>query len=481
MTGLRTVARNTLFLSIAQILNPLTSVLLVSAIVRMQGAEALGQYSLVLAIFYIAVSLAGLGLNIPITRAVAVKKDKSSDFLIVSSAVGMVSSSLAIVVVGIFVILLDYPPEIRASSNLLMWAVFPSVIIFFCEAIFLALHKAQYVAGISVSENLCKVAIGLVLLAMGQSVFALFSIILCLRFVACAVYLLLFRILIGSIVPRFDWAVLRELQQVSPVFTANLVMSVVLGRIDIILLSKFGTMAQVGFYSAALKLIQIAQILPSNFMRAVLPTMCEMAQAGTDGLKRLFVRSMRYMSVYGVGAGLGMYLLAGFLIRLFYGDRFVEAVTPLQILTLAIIPLSLTPIYASLLFATMHQLLDFLSNVASTVFLAIFCVLFVPRWGDVGAAMAMVASVTLLLFCLGAFMKTKIFKVNLSREVGWPLLAALLAIAVSTWVRTVSAALQAPTAWMVYAAVIIAFEPVVRRDLVACIRHWRDKTQPRYL
>lgn len=468
MSGLRTIAQSTIFLSTAQILNPLTSILLVSAIARLQGAEALGEYSLVLTMFYMAIELAGLGLNLPIIRAVATHKEKARDYLIMASVIGLVTSFLAVVVMRILVFLLDYPIKIQAASNLLMWAVFPSVIVFFCEAIFIALNKAKYVAGISFAENVFKVMVGFVLLTMGKSVLSLFVVILCLRFLTCAGYLLLFWISIEVTLRRFDWAMMRELRQFSPVFTANLLIGVLFGRIDIILLSKFGTMIQVGFYGAALRLIEIARIAPGNLLRGGLPSMSEAAQAGMDGLKQLFLGTTRYMILYGTITALGIHLFAGSLIQVFYGDNLIGAVVPLKVLALMMIPVSLNPIFASLLFSVHRQFLDLVSNIARVIFLLTFCVLLIPHWGGPGAAIALVASETMLFLCLWAFVETRVFKINIVCGFKWPSLAALVAVACGIVIDIAFAKFRAPVVFVAYSVAIISFEPFVRRDILFC-------------
>jgi O-antigen/teichoic acid export membrane protein len=413
-----------------------------------------------------AVELSGLGLNLPIIRAVAAHKEKAFDYLIMASLIGLVTSFLALVVMRILVFLLDYPIKIQAASNLLMWAVFPSVIIFFCEAIFLALNKAKYVAGISFAENFFKVMIGFVLLTMGKSVLSLFFVILCLRFLTCAGYLLLFWISTGGAVFRFDWTIMRELRQISPVFTANLLIGVLFGRIDIILLSKFGTMIQVGFYSAALRLIQIARIAPDNLLRGGLPAMSEAAQAGMDRLKELFLGTTRYMTLYGTSTALGVYLFAGSLIRVFFGDNLIGAVVPLKVLALVMIPVSLNPILASLLISVNRQFLDLVSNIARVIFLLTFCFLLVPHWGGQGAAIALVASETVLFFCLWAFVETRVFKSNILCGFKWPSLAAIVALASGIVIDIAFGKFRDPVVFVAYSAAIISFEPFVRRDIL---------------
>ena len=469
MTTWSTIVSSTLLLSSAQILNPLTSVLLVLAIARLQGAEILGKYSLVLTIFYMAVAIAGLGLNTPITRAISVNKNKAPDFLIVSSLIGLATGLIAIGGVQILIFLLDYPPDVQISANLLMWAVIPSVLVLFYEAIFIAFHKVPIIATVSIVENICKVAIGLILLTTGKDIFTLFLVIICLRFLVFVVYLLLFQVSIAVIVPQINWAIFAELWKVSHVFAANLLIGALSGRVDVLILSKLGTMADVGYYSAALRFIEIARLVPTSFMRAIFPVLCETYYSSRKTYERLFTQSVTYMIVFGVGTTLGIYLLTSPLITVLYGDDFTGAEPPLKILSFLMIPASLTPVFAALLFAANRELLDFFANIASTSLLVVLCMVLTPIWFSSGTAIALVISESILFMCLMLFMRTRIYKAKLLRGSGWPIVAGLMAYSFGSLVSTLPIALQGVLTLSVYMVLTLAFQPALREDLATLI------------
>src|SRR5687768_11686450 len=63
--------KNFVVLTVGNVLTPICSVALVLAIGRLNGPEALGQYSLLMAVFVVGQSCASFGLPIVLTREVA--------------------------------------------------------------------------------------------------------------------------------------------------------------------------------------------------------------------------------------------------------------------------------------------------------------------------------------------------------------------------------------------------------------------------
>ncbi len=469
MTRLRTIASNTALLSFAQVLNPITSVLLISAIARLQGVEVLGKYSLVLAIFYMAVNIATLGLGVPITRAVSIKKDQASDYLIVSGVLGLTAGCVAILGMRILVVLFDYPPDVIASANLLAWAVIPSVLILNIEAIYLAFEKAKMIAGLSIAENTCKVFIGITLLAMGKSVLDIFFAVVSLRFVFFFAYMLLFTTNISKITPRFNWDIARALRQVSPIFTSNLMFNALLGRVDLLILSKLTNMADVGMYSAALRIVQITALIPTSYKRAVLPVFCDTFYKAAERCRIVLQQSVVYMTFIGVGVALTTFLTAEFLIAVLYGNEFGEAVLPLRILALLLIANFLTPVFASVLFASNHELVDLFSNVVRTAVLVILCLVAIPIAGTLGAAIALVLSELVQLVIVAWFVRKKCIDVNVLWNFTWPLVGAACGYAVSLLFPP-NPVLRGIVALVTYIAVVLFFHSKLRNDVAALAR-----------
>lgn len=481
MPSLRSVTGNTLLLSTAQIVNPFTSILLVSAIARLRGAEVLGEYSLVLTIFYMAVDFAGLGLNTPITRAVATNKERASDFLIVASLIGLVTSLLAIAGVQSLTILLDYSDDIRTPAALILWAVVPSVLILFYEAIFLAFQKVRYIAGISIVENACKVVIGMFLMAKGGDILALFFVIVVLRFSVLIAYLLIFDAVITKIVLRFSRDIVSDLWRVSPIFTGNLLIAALFNRVDILVLSKLATIADVGFYSAALRFVDIARLVPISFNKAVFPVFCEVYSTDQDACKRLFLRSVTYLVVFGFGAALGIYFLADFLITAVYGSGLIAAAHSLRIMALVMIPASLSPTFAAMLFAAKYEKLDLFSNIVKFPVFGVLCIVLTMLFHNAGTAAALVFSEMVLSLLLAFFLRAQVFRFALLGNITRTFLIAAVTFLVASLLTSLSTALAGVVVLPVFMSLLLLLYPELRADAFAQVSDFSGLYGRRYL
>lgn len=398
VSNFRKIAANTAFLYSAELLNPLASILLVSMIVRSLGPEVLGHYSLVLTLYFAAAGLITLGSHIPVTRAVAANKTRALDYVVAGSGVGLAVAVIAYVLVHFLVRVLDYPSEVRAACHIMMWGLFPTAITTFSEATLLGLQKAKYVALLSVTENVVKVTLGLALLVADQSLLTVFVLILILRVLTCAANLVILRVLLPNLRWRSNFGILKELSKVAPVFTTNLVLGTVIGPVAVILLSKLGTLTDVGIYSAGYRIFALVAIsLPVCYMRAILPVMSSYAKVSPTSLHQLHARSVRYASILGVGAAASLYLLAPTIVEVLYGTKAPDAATVVRYLALAAIPAFLVPINAAALLATEHQGLDLLNNVIRLSLMAALSFLLIPSYGYIGAAWAAVCALFALL------------------------------------------------------------------------------------
>jgi O-antigen/teichoic acid export membrane protein len=112
-------------------------------------------------------------------------------------------------------------------------------------------------------------------------------------------------------------------------------------RFDSVILFNARGADEVGFYSAAYKFIDVAQLAPSLLVAPLLPLAA--ASLGGEAARRtvLFSMATRVGMVVGVGTGLMMAVLAPVLVAYLYGSQFQPAVVPLLWLALAFVGICL--------------------------------------------------------------------------------------------------------------------------------------------
>lgn len=484
MSGTRRVALNTIFLYSAEMLNPFTSMVLISLIGRNYGVAGLGQYSLVLTLYFTAVSLASLGLTTPVTRAVAARKERANDYLMVGSAIGLCAAVVAFIAVTIIVRLLQYPAEVQAATSVMMWSIFPTAITTFAEAIFLSYEKAKYVAFLSIGENTIKVLLGTLAILSGHGMVFLFYILLGLRLVACAVDLLIFRVAIARLAFKFNVAVFKDLKAVTPIFSVNLLLTVLFGRIDVILLSKLAGFTAVGLYSAAQRIIVLLLTLSVSFKRAVFPPLCARWAISPADTKRIYQSSVKYMAILGGFALVGVAQLGNVVLTMLYGKDFGGAQPALIILSVALIPGFVFPVCAALLVAVNRQGLDLASSIVRLGLLVGLNFVLVPRFQHIGAAMSFSTASLVFLVLQQACVNKAAFPAEHMRVLWRPVLASVgtsIAFLPLSWF--VPWWITAPIALPVYWAALLMLGTFTREERMGIVNlivgTWPRRTGPR--
>ena len=118
-------------------------------------------------------------------------------------------------------------------------------------------------------------------------------------------------------------------------FAANAT-NVILNQTDIIMIGYFLTVADVGYYSAAVFIITFLGIVPGAIQRITFPAASAFwSQNNRAALNRMIDKSMKYSACILIPIGLGLGFFAKGIIGLIFGAEFIVAALPLSILLIA--------------------------------------------------------------------------------------------------------------------------------------------------
>lgn len=465
----RSALRNTALLVAFEVANPLLSLALVGTISRRLGAEGLGIYNLLLNLFFVAHSITSLGLNPLITREVSRSPASATRYLCSASALGFIFSVLTFGGLLVAVTLGNYDANVARASWIIGIALFPSVAILYSESIFIAFEKVKFIVYLAVLENVARVLIGLGLLLAGFGVLSLIVTFAALRFMTLALNLWVFHRRIAPLRWSFEGGIVRDFLRSVPVFGGILVASTLYMRIDVLLLSQLGSLAAVGYYSAAYRLFAISQVVPKSFNTSIYPIFAKFFQQSRESFHWTSSLSIRYILVVLLPISAGVYGVAEPLTRTLFGQDFGPAVPALKVIIWTLIPYGLVRILASTLFASNRQLIDLKVNILGlTINLALNLAL-IPRHGFLGCAWATLLSSILFLFLQCWFLRDEIFPVLRRAEILRPALAAasmLLWLVITPGVTLVVRILGAAA---IYAALLMALRVVPWHHLKAVL------------
>ena len=111
------------------------------------------------------------------------------------------------------------------------------------------------------------------------------------------------------------------------------IVSIIQYQIDVLMIGYFMTSAEVGIYSVAIGIARMIWIIPQSINMVSYPTFSHYWGKGEhDVINKLFNRGLKYSACILAPIGLGLAIFGKDVILLLYGNTFLPAVLPLQIL-----------------------------------------------------------------------------------------------------------------------------------------------------
>jgi O-antigen/teichoic acid export membrane protein len=219
--------------------------------------------------------------------------------------------------------------------------------------------------------------------------------LLVLRLVTAAAYVAMLRRRGVRVIVPLDRTLLRDLAAYVPVTGTIPVVNAVYARADMFMLSSLASWHEVGLYSAALRLVDLARSISPAYARALYPVLARLRAPDAHARFTAAARqALRHVLVLSLPVALALFGLAEPLIRLLYGGELLAAAGVLRVLCWAVVPLALAVTLAQVLFSANRQDVDLQVNVVGTLVSVAGCALLIPRFGALGAAIAVVLATT---------------------------------------------------------------------------------------
>jgi O-antigen/teichoic acid export membrane protein len=264
---------------------------------------------------------------------------------------------------------------------------------------------------------------------------------------------------------RCSREVVAGLLSLAPTFFGILLLAACINRLDFVMLSKLGTLEQVGLYAAPYRIYEMALMVPSVLALALFPLFAASAAAPGAQLEDLARQVLRVSLTAGLPCAIALAFLAEPAMVLLFGDAFAPAAPVLA--TLAILPVLAAADQAltMVLLATGHEQLDLAALGCAGLFYVIALAILIPSQGILGAALATAAATTVQLTVRYRLIRTVMGLRSMMDIVLRPTLAGAVMVVTAWAVRPLSIALALVAGGAVYAATLAASKAVTRADL----------------
>lgn len=191
--------------------------------------------------------------------------------------------------------------------------------------------------------------------------------------------------------PRADFAEWRRIVRLSLPLSGQYVLTALLNRLDALMLQSSAGLVTVGLYLSAYRVPSLFERLPSMVMATVFPLMSELAVRDVAALRRVYHRTLLTLGAIGVPVLVGVTWAAPLIVRvLFPAD--LAAVAPLMRVVIWATAFLYFGISAGNLLIALHRpAFNLAATAAAAAVNLALNLLWIPRFGAMGAAWATVA------------------------------------------------------------------------------------------
>ena len=419
--GHQSIARNTI-LNFGGLSLPLVvGVAVMPIITQNLGATRFGLLGLTLALLEYS-GLFDFGLGRATTRHVAERLalgDREVSHLVVGSVLGQLAlGSLGGVLFAfaapilanhVFVIPDAMKPE-SVSVFRVLGALIPATLLLVAlRGVLEAAHRFDLSNAIRVPSSLASFLIPAIASGHRYTLPAIMVMLFFSRIVFCTMMVIAVRRAIPTLRWRLpdDWSMLTPLLAFGGWMSVSNVISPLLVYLDRFMLGAFVGLSAVGYYTAPFDGVIRMLIVPGSLVNALFPSISGMHATGDSaGLKRVFSKALRNVSLILAGPALALMLFGPFLLRLWLGETFADqGGTAVRILALGVLMNSLGHIPSSFIIAVGRPDVNAKFHMLELMIHLPLAWWLITRFGITGAASAWTIRVTidagLLFFASG--------------------------------------------------------------------------------
>jgi len=357
-------------------------------VIRYLGPKNYGILSFAIAFTAIFSVFTDIGLQQILIRDIARKKSRLKKYIENIAVLKMILSLITLAFIALTINLFKYPDETVWVVYIIALAVITNTFIHTIFSVFRAYEKMEFEAIGLVLSSLLMLGGALIAINHGLNVLGIAMVQFIVSIIILGYALLIF--IRKYFIPKFQFDLLfcKRIISESWAFGLNTVFVVIIYWIDTVMLSVFKDNEEVGWYSAAYKLVFLLQFIAFAYSGALFPVMSKLFVTSKKEFRIVYEKSTKYLFIIAMPIGFGTTLLSKKIILLFFGKGYYPSILCLQILIWSLV-IGFVTASINQLFITMNK------QIISTWVLGICAVLnvilnmvLIPKYGIVGASIA---------------------------------------------------------------------------------------------
>ena len=382
----RRILTNTTLLAVARLTDRASRMLLAFFVARMLHATGLGLYTAAMVYYELIAIAAETGSTTLLVREIGKDRSKTNTYVTHLCLIALVvSATLVALFLGVLPFL-HFTDEMAISLRVIAFAVVPGVLKTIQEGVFIAHQRMEFATYTTFLAALANIGLSLFLLFRGYGILSLIVAFVVGQYIVMILYSYFISKYIAPLRWVVDFTFLIQLAREVKTFAALAVFSGLFSRPEIIILSLVSTAAHVGFYSAALKVINVWQLFPQIYMMNVFPVLSQTYLTGNPELYRILDRSIKYLLALSLPVMVGIIVAADSILVVLYGPGFQASVIPLRLLAVSVPLQALSAVLWRVLVARGQQALVLRALAANTLAELVGGYFLISAWASLGAA-----------------------------------------------------------------------------------------------
>jgi O-antigen/teichoic acid export membrane protein len=391
-TPVQTIIKNTFWLFSGQLVSRVLRAVIVIYAARVLGAGSWGAFSYAISIAAFLTVFSDIGINALITKEAARKSARKYRYLATAFFVKLALLVLLVVLVFVFLPYITNIPEAAMIMPILLLVFAFDTLRDLGSAVSRALEKMHIESLVGVFTNLAIMVLGFILLfayrtsvalAWGYAIGSALGLIMIL-------YVL--RDSFKNLFSNFDRSLIKPILATAWPFGLLSIMGVINLNTDIVMLGWMRTPEEVGYYSAAQKIVLLFYVIPSLIGTSIFPLLARSAYSAPARARAVLERSVAFVIMLSIPLTVLGIFFAPFIINILFGAVYIPSVLTFQILMLTLLIVYPTTLIGNAIFAYDVQKSFVPFVITSAIGNVFFNILLIPFYGIEGAAISTIAT-----------------------------------------------------------------------------------------
>jgi O-antigen/teichoic acid export membrane protein len=386
----QTVAKNTFWLSVSNFGGRLIRAGIIIYAARILGAHGWGIFNYGVTLVAFLTTFSDIGINSILTRETAKEAGGAQRAEILSTSFII---KLILIVLGVVVIFFVAPHFSRSSEVSAIIPLVAFIFIFdtlreFGFSLTRAMEKMEWEAALFTLTNIAILVAGFIFLKVSPTVNS-FALAYALGTgIGAIATLITLRQQFKSAFTHFSRKLIRPIFTSAWPFAISGILGALMINMDVLLIGIFKSAEDVGYYSAANRVIQVIYILPTIIALSVLPIFSRLARQEVNQMQPILEKVLGFLLACALPITIGGIILGRPLVELLFGAGYLQAVSSFQVLCITLLINFCAIILANVIFSYDKQKsLIAYAAIGGFVNVALDLVL-IPRFGIVGSAWA---------------------------------------------------------------------------------------------